>query len=85
MKISAVLFDLDGTLTDSTRIFYEAVEKAMTTLGHTMERDIFLEWHGNHTHWQNLLLHHKGDGSQWETLKQLSSDHFDAMLSRKKR
>jgi HAD superfamily hydrolase (TIGR01509 family) len=82
MKLSAVLFDLDGTLTDSTRLFCDSVIHGMSSIGVShMDMQIFNEWHGNHEHWEYLITRHKGDPSHWQTLERVTFEKFDELLT----
>jgi HAD superfamily hydrolase (TIGR01549 family) len=58
MQISAVLFDLDGTLTDSNRSFVEAVRHGLSCFDIEMERAHFDTFHTNFLPWRHLFALH---------------------------
>jgi phosphoglycolate phosphatase len=58
MKVSAVIFDMDGTLTDSARLFHDAVEHGLSAFGIAIDRDSFHEWQTNFHPWSRLLELH---------------------------
>lgn len=81
LTLDAILFDLDGTLTDSTRLFHAAVEGSMRSIGIDMKMELFVEWHGRHEHWEHLLTAHGADGTRWEAVERVTFENFDRLLS----
>lgn len=80
MKPAAVLFDLDGTLTDSTRVFHRAVEESLAELGGTLSRDIFDPWHTVQGKWSDLLERHDLDPALHDRMHTLTYEAFDRLL-----
>jgi HAD superfamily hydrolase (TIGR01662 family) len=80
MNFDAILFDLDGTLTDSTRVFYAAVEESLRQLGGTLRKDAFDEWHSAHLPWKELLSMHTVGHEREADMQTLTFDAFDRLL-----
>lgn len=81
MKISAVLFDLDGTLTDSTVLFHDAVAHGLSCFDVTMDTEHFNGWHTSHQPWPVLFgLHGKPDIDS-EEMEKIVMRKFDDLLA----
>lgn len=58
MKISAVIFDMDGTLTDSAKTFVDASAHGMSLFDITMDQTHFAAWMGDQRPWKELFTMH---------------------------
>lgn len=70
VKIAAVIFDMDGVVTDSEPLFAEAIDAVLCDYGLTMSQQDHLEIMGSSIDytWNYLLAKHSLDGSleQWK-------------------
>jgi HAD superfamily hydrolase (TIGR01662 family) len=84
MKISAVLFDLDGTLTDSTTLFHDAVAHGLSCFDIAMEVKHFDVWHTNHAPWKHLFSMHGKDECEYDEteIERLTMEKFDELLAK---
>jgi HAD superfamily hydrolase (TIGR01509 family) len=46
MKYDAILFDMDGTLVETTELYFRACRDAFQKLGHTLTPETYAEWYG---------------------------------------
>ena len=58
MPLKAVLFDLDGTLIDSIRLFRDAMKAVFATYKVELNEAYFWHWHAHRVAWPELLDRH---------------------------
>src|SRR5947207_959068 len=82
MQLDAILFDLDGTLTDSTRLFHRAVDEALFEVtGVRADHAILTEWHNLHRPWDFLLKRHGVEDDHGQAMHDISHQKFDQFLA----
>ncbi len=57
MRYGAILFDLDGTLTDTIGLYLDAFLEALTEIGLTPPKEQFLRWYMEGWHLKDILEH----------------------------
>jgi HAD superfamily hydrolase (TIGR01509 family) len=80
---AAVIFDMDGLLFDTERIYGHALKSASAELGWTVSHDVFVRLIG--TSWaanKAVLREHYGPGFPTEQLAVVWMRHFHALIER---
>ena len=85
MRITAVIFDLDGTLTDSTKLFHDAVEHGLSCFDVVMDRKTFDAWHSNHDPWEQLFKSHGKEQFDQQEMERIVLQKFDELLASESR
>lgn len=80
MHADAVIFDLDGTLTDSNGVFLDAVRDALKTMGAELSLEDYNLWHGVHGSWTDLLDSLRLPRERLDDLTTISSAAFERRL-----
>ncbi|MBN8550760.1 MAG: HAD family hydrolase [Deltaproteobacteria bacterium] len=56
--VQAILFDLDGTLVDSIRLFRDGMAHVLASYRASLDEDFFWRWHAHRLSWPELLERH---------------------------
>lgn len=80
--IKAILWDNDGILVDTEKLFYQATKETLATAGIDLKKDLFIEFslvRGNGL--KDYLLHAGVSGEDWESLRKVRNDRYSELLT----